>query len=76
MTTNKRHENVKIADKKNNLQLDTGPKCNLISIKDLRRLGNKANIRKLDAQLKSYSGHTITTKSVTALPCEHERKTK
>ena len=75
MTTNEWYEDVKIADKTINVQLDTGAKCNVISIKDLQRLGIKANIRKSEAQLKSYSGHTITTKGVTTLPCEYKRET-
>ena len=75
MTTNEWYEDVKIADKTINVQLDTGAKCNVISIKDLQRLGIKANITKSEAQLKSYSGHTITTKGVTTLPCEYKRKT-
>ena len=74
MTTNEWYEDVKIADKTLNIQLDTGAKCNVISVKDLQRLGIKANIKMSEAQLKSYSGHTITTKGVTILPCEYKRK--
>ena len=58
-----------------NVQLDTGARCNVISIKDLQRLGINTNIKKPEAQLKSYSGHVITTKGVTILPCEYKRKT-
>ena len=60
MTTNEWYEDVKIADKTINVQLDTGAKCNVISIKDLQRLGIKANIRKSEAQLKSYSTNHCT----------------
>jgi hypothetical protein len=58
-----------------NVQLDTGARCNVISIKYLQRLGINTNIKKPEAQLKSYSGHFITTKGVTILPCEYKRKT-
>jgi hypothetical protein len=39
------------------------------------QLGINTNIKKPEAQLKSYSGHVITTKGVTTLPCEYKRKT-
>ena len=54
--------------------LDTGARCNVISIKDLQRLGININLEKLEAQLQSYSGHVIATKRVTTLPCEYKRK--
>jgi hypothetical protein len=72
---NEWYEDVKIAEKTVNVQLDTGARCNVISIKDLQRLGINTNIKKPEAQLKSYSGHVITTKGVTILPCEYKRKT-
>ena len=64
------YEDVKIAEKTVNVQLDTGARCNVISIKDLQRLGINTNIKKPEAQLKSYSRHVITI-----LPCEYKRKT-
>ena len=62
---NEWYEDVKITEKTVNVQLDTGARCNVISIKDLQRLGINTNIKKPEAQLKSYSGHVITTKGVT-----------
>lgn len=52
---------MKIADKTTNVQLDTGARFNVISIKDLQRFGINTNIEKSKAQLKSCSGHIITT---------------
>ena len=77
---NEWYEDVKIAEKTVNVQLDTGARCNVISIKDLQRLGINTNLKKpepqsTEPQLKSYSGHVITTKAVTTLPCEYKRKT-
>ena len=72
---NEWYEDVKIAKKTVNVQLDTGARCNGISIKDLQRLGINTNIKKPEAQLNSYSGHVITTKGVTTLPCQYKRKT-
>ena len=75
MNKNEWYENVTIADKTVYVQLDTGARCNVISIKDLERLGINTDIKKPEAQLKSYSGHVITTKGVTTLPCECKSKT-
>ena len=74
MSKNEWHADVKIEDKTLTVQLDTGARCNVISIKDLQRLGININLEKLEAQLKSYSGYVIATKGVTTLPCEYKRK--
>ena len=74
ISKNEWYADVKIVDKTVNVQLDTGARCNVISIKDLQYLGINTNIEKPDAQLKSYSGHVITTKGVTMLPCEYKKK--
>ena len=73
MTINEWYEDVKIAEKTISVQLDTSAKCNVISIKALQCLGIKANIKNSEAELKSYSGHTNTTKGVTTLPCEYKK---
>ena len=64
MSKNEWQANVKIEDKALTVQLDTGAWCNVISIKDLQRLGININLYKPEAQLKSYSGYVIATKGV------------
>ena len=54
------------------VQLDTGARCNVISLKTMQSLGIKLEVKKPEAQLKSYSGHMIKTRGVTTLPCEHK----
>ena len=65
MSKNEWHADVKMEDKTLTVQLDTGARCNVISIKDLQRLGININLDKPETQLKSYSGHLIATKKVT-----------
>ena len=74
MSKNEWHADVNLEDKTLTVQLDTGARCNVISIKDLQRLGININVKKPEAQLRSYSGHVIATKGVTTLPCEYKRK--
>jgi hypothetical protein len=57
---NELYEDVKIAKKTVNVQLDSGARCNVISIKDLQRLGINTNIKKPEAQLKSLFYHVST----------------
>ena len=66
------HESLKITNKVVQEQLDTGAMCNVISLKTLQSLGIKLEVKKPEAQLKSYSGHMIKTRGVTTLPCEHK----
>ena len=69
------YEDIKIAGKTINVQLDTGARCNVVLTKDLQQLGTKISMMEPEAKLKSYSGHVIATKAVTTLPCVYKEKT-
>ena len=78
LTTNEWYEDVKIADKMINVQLDTGAKCNVISIKDPRTTtGNQSEYNKVrsttEVILWTYHHHKVVTDSYT-LSCEYKRK--
>ncbi|XP_053374212.1 uncharacterized protein K02A2.6-like [Mercenaria mercenaria] len=51
------------------MQLDTGAKCNVMSVKILKKLGIKGNIKNTRVNLKSYSGHTMKPIGTLSLPC-------
>jgi hypothetical protein len=60
---NEWYEDVKIAEKTVNVQLDTGARCNVISIKDLQRLGINTNLKKPEPQNYHSSSHTLVMSS-------------
>ena len=49
------NEYIKIAQKIINIKIDTGAKCNVISMKDLKSLGIKARIKKSQKQNSSHT---------------------
>ncbi|XP_053379955.1 uncharacterized protein LOC123555933 [Mercenaria mercenaria] len=53
------------------MQLDTGAKCNVMSVKILKKLGIKGNIKNTRVNLKSYSGHTMKPIGIGCLPKKH-----
>ena len=57
------------------VQLDTGAKCNVMSLKTLKTLGGETAIQPTAAKLKSYSGHQIHIHGCATLLCEHKDKT-
>ena len=50
MSKSEWHADVKMEDKTLTVQLDTGARCNAISIQDLQRLGININLDKPEAQ--------------------------
>ena len=73
LTTNECYEDVKIADKMINVQLDTGAKCNVISIKDPRTTTGNQSRSTTEVILWTYHHHKVVTGSYT-LSCEYKRK--
>ena len=63
-------EDLKIEGKVVKVQLDTGVKVNVISIKVLQDFASCYPCEKTQLKLKSYSGHQIPTKGVVTLPGE------
>lgn len=52
-------------------QLDTGAKCNVMSLATLKATCSEPKIRRKDVPLKSYSGHLIKPMGITSLTCRH-----
>ena len=61
-------EELQIEGKVVKVQLDTGAKVNVISIKDLQNFASCYPCEKTQLKLISYSGHQIPTKGVVTLP--------
>jgi len=57
-----------IKNKPVKMQLDTGAKCNVMSVNTFENLKLKCHVEKTDSILKSYSGHTMTTEGIVSLP--------
>ena len=68
-------EELTINNKEVIVQLDTGAKCNVMSLKTLKTLGGETAIQPTAAKLKSYSGHQIHIHGCATLLCEHKDKT-
>ena len=68
-------EELTINNKKVIVQLDTGAKCNVMSLTTLKTLGGETTIQPTAAKLRSYSGHQIPIHGCTTLLCEHKDKT-
>lgn len=49
-------------------QLDTGAKCNVLSITDFKTLKLSTALQKADTAFRSYSGHRIEPKGMIKLP--------
>lgn len=52
-------------------QLDTGAKCNVMSLATVKATCSEPKIRRKDVPLKSYSGHLIKPMGITSLTCRH-----
>ena len=52
-------------------QLDTGAKCNVISLSTLTAVCPEAKIHKQEVPLRSYSGHLIKPIGVTSITCRY-----
>ena len=68
-------EELTINNKKVIVQLDTGAKCNVMSLTTLKTLGGETTIQPTAAKLRSYSGHQIPIHGCTTLLCEHKDET-
>ena len=68
------YEEIMIPDKVVKFQLDTGARCNVMSLTTFHKLGIKAEFTKSAAQLKSYSGHVTNVRGVTTMPCQYKDK--
>ena len=53
-------------------QLDTGAKCNVISVSDFKKLKVHKPLQKADTALRSYSGHRIEPEGMITLPCQYK----
>ena len=67
-TTDLFTEKLSILNTEIQFQLDTGAKCNVLSITDFKKLKLSTALQKADTTLRSYSGHRIEPKGMIKLP--------
>jgi hypothetical protein len=68
-------EYLKINNKQVAVQLDTGAKCNVMSLKTFQNTEVKEKIQATAAQLKSNSGHAINIHDTATLLCKQKDNT-
>lgn len=65
-------QELKINDCMLNLKLDTGAECNVLSVKDFRKVANERALLKSSCKLVTYSGHTMEPKGKAILKCDYK----
>lgn len=65
-------QELKINDCMLNLKLDTGAECNVLPVKDFRKVANEKALLKSSCRLVTYSGHTMEPKGKAVLKCDYK----
>ncbi|CAC5385605.1 unnamed protein product [Mytilus coruscus] len=72
LNTDEWTETINVNDVPVNFQLDTGAKCNVLSLHKLKTICSHPIITKQVSPLRSYSGHIIDTVGVINLRCTYK----
>ncbi|VDI10629.1 Hypothetical predicted protein [Mytilus galloprovincialis] len=72
LNTDEWTETINVNDVPVNFQLDTGAKCNVLSLNKLKTICSHPIITKQVSPLRSYSGHIIDTVGVINLRCSYK----
>ncbi|CAC5356578.1 unnamed protein product [Mytilus coruscus] len=72
LNTDEWTETINVNDVPINFQLDTGAKCNVLSLHKLKTICSHPIITKQVSPLRSYSGHIIDTVGVINLRCSYK----
>ncbi|CAC5380097.1 unnamed protein product [Mytilus coruscus] len=72
LNTDEWTETINVNDVPVNFQLDTGAKCNVLSLQKLKTICSYPIITKQVSPLRSYSGHIIDTVGVINLRCSYK----
>ncbi|CAC5375554.1 unnamed protein product [Mytilus coruscus] len=72
LNTDEWTETINVNDVPVNFQLDTGAKCNVLSLLKLKTICSHPIITKQVSPLRSYSGHIIDTVGVIHLRCSYK----
>ncbi len=72
--TEKWHEDLIVNKKVLKVRLDTGADCNIVFMKDLRKLRLDKNVSESHSKLVAYTGHHIPAKGKIMLTCQYKDK--